>query len=388
MDFSLSPEQEMMLDSVEKFVQKRYSFENRRMFADSDLAYSKENWQLFAELGWLGIPFEEAYGGYGGDAVDVMIMLEVFGGALVTEPYIPNIILCGRLLESVGNTQQKEHYLAELITGKLQLGLAHTEPSAGNCLSFVSCRAEQEGTDFIVTGNKIMVLNGHQAEKLIVSVRSRENVRDVQGIELLLIDTKLPGVMITPFHTIDGLRAANVELDGVRVSADLSMGDPKSNFEAIEAVTDEAILAAGAEAVGGMNALCGITVDYARERKQFGVPISSFQVLQHRMVDMLMAYEESRSLLYMASLTSREGRIAAKRAASALKVKVGKAGIMVAEQAIQIHGGMGTTDELNVGYYYKKMLMIDQLFGNRDYHLDRFSELDEQVLDISSSELN
>ncbi|MGR3344718.1 MAG: acyl-CoA dehydrogenase family protein [Paracoccaceae bacterium] len=377
MNFGLSPEQEMMLESAQKFVQRSYTFENRRRWADSDLAYSQENWQMFAGLGWLGIPFSEANGGFGGDAVDVMVIQEVFGQALVAEPFVPNVILCGGLIERLGTAAQKDQYLTRLIAGEVQFGFAHTEDGAGCSLSYVGCQAEPDGPDFILSGKKIMVLNGHEADTYLVSARTSGDLREATGIEIFLVDTDTPGVNVIGFQTIDGLRAANVEFDHVRLSPERRLGDANRNFEAIATVNDQAILAVGAEAVGIMKFLYETSLNFVKERKQFGVPIGSFQVLQHRIVDMLIAYEECRSLLFMATLTAQEGGAAAKRSASALKVKVAEAGIQIAEQAIQLHGAMGTTDELDVGYYYKRMLMIEQLYGNSNYHLDRFCRLEE-----------
>lgn len=373
MNFDLSPEQEMMLDSAQKFVARRYSFEKRRLWADSDLGFSAENWRTFAELGWLAIPFAEENGGIGGNSVDVMVLQDVFGQSLVTEPFVPNVILCGGLIERLGTKAQKEAYLTQLIQGEAQFAFAHSEEDTGSNLNYVACQAVAQGSDKMISGKKIMVLNGNAADVFVVSARVSGDLRDGDGIEVFLVAANTPGVTVTGFQTIDGLRAANVEFENVLISSDMQMGPNRSN--AIEAVNDQAILAVGAEAVGMMKALYDTTLAYVKDRKQFNVPIGSFQVLQHRIVDILIAYEDSKSALLLATFTAQEGGIAAQRAASALKVKAVEAGTKIAEHAIQLHGAMGTTDELDVGYYYKRLLVIEQLYGSSTYHLDRFSRL-------------
>jgi alkylation response protein AidB-like acyl-CoA dehydrogenase len=373
MNFDISAEQEMMLESAQKFVARSYSFEKRRHWADSELGFGAENWQVFADLGWLAIPFAEESGGIGGNSVDVMILQEVFGQALVAEPYVPNVVLCGGLIERLGTAAQKDRYLTSLIEGKSQFAFAHIEQDAGNNLNYVSCQAVAQGSDFVISGEKLMVLNGPVADTFLVSARTRGDLRDVSGIEIFLVDADMPGVTVTGYQTIDGLRAANIEFENVVLSSASRLGTNCS--KAIEAVNDQAILATAAEAVGMMKALYEITLNYVKERKQFNVPIGSFQVLQHRIVDMLIAYEDCKSALLTATFAAQQNEAEAQRAVSALKVKVSEAGTKIAEQAIQLHGAMGTTDELSVGYYYKRLLMIEQLYGNNTYHLDRFIRL-------------
>lgn len=384
MDFTLSSEQQMLLDSIEKFVDKDYDFATRRRLANSDLGYDQHHWQTFAELGWLSVPFAENHGGFGGGPIDVMIMLEAFGKALVAEPYIACVILGGRLLETLGNSAHHAKYLTPLIAGDLQLALAHTEAAAGSNPAYVGTRMVREGDDYLLKGEKLMVLNGHAADHLLVTARSGGADRDPAGIEVFVIDAASPGVSRRCYPTIDGLRAADIRLDDVRATPQQRLGDPASNFDALEKILDEAIVAMGAEAVGAMEYLYKATVEYTRTREQFGTPIGKFQALQHRMVDMFMAHEQSKSLLYMAALHNLEGGVTAKRAACALKVQVGKAGRLVAQEAVQLHGGMGMTDELNIGYYFKRLTAIDALLGSRDYHLDRYARLSQLATSASS----
>lgn len=375
MSVSLSAEQQMLKDSVEKFLQQNYEFETRRSLADSPLGYSEENWKTFADLGWLSVPFAEENGGFGGNMVDVISISELMGKALVTEPFVANLILAGRLVELLGSVEQRQEFLTRLIAGELQLALAHTELQAGGNPACVGCRVRQQDDDYMISGEKIMVLNGPGADTLLVTARSTGKERSKEGIEVFLVDANSPGVIRRNYSTIDGSPVADIRFDDVLVPAKDRLGNPDTNFEALETVIDEAIVAYSAEAIGAMEILNQDTVEYAKTRKQFGMPIGKFQALQFRMVDMWIAHQQSQSALYMATLARSEGDSMAKRAASALKVKTSKASKFVGEQAVQIHGGIGTTDELRVGHYFKRLLCIEALLGSPDYHLDRYAEL-------------
>lgn len=379
MDFNLSEEQQMLLDSIEKFVANEYDFDTRRELADSEQGFSTDNWKKFAEFGWLGVPFEEQHGGFAGSIVDVMIMAEAFGKVLLTEPFVPSVVLGGSLIDQLGNSAQKAEYLPALVDGKLQLALAYSEARAGGNPAYVTTKATRAGNadDFVLNGEKTTVLNGHAADYLLVTARSSGEDRDARGIEIFAVDANSEGIARRTYPTVDGLRAAEIKFDDVRVPAGQRLGDPNNNLTVLETVLDQAIVAVGAEAVGAMEALVNTTVEYAQTREQFGTPIGKFQALQHRMVDMFIAHEESKSLLYMAALRSLEGGDVAKRAASALKVQLAKAGRLVGQEAVQIHGGMGMTDALNVGHYFKRLTAIDTLFGSHDYHLERYAQLDQ-----------
>ena len=376
MDFNLSEEQQMLVDSIEKFVANEYDFDTRRQLTDSELGFSSANWEKFADFGWLSVPFAEQHGGFSGSVVDVMLMAEAFGKVLVTEPFVPSIVLGGRLIELLGNASQCAELLPPLIEGKLQLALAYNEAGTGGNPACVTTRATRDGDDYVISGGeKLMVLNGHAADYLLVTARSDGNDRDARGIEILVVDSKSEGLTQRAYPTVDGLRAADIKFSEVRVPAGQCLGDPNANLHVLETVIDEAIVAFGAEAIGAMETLVKTTVEYAQTREQFGSPIGKFQALQHRMVDMFIAHEESKSLLYMAALRSLEGGNIAKRAASALKVQLSKAGRLVGQEAVQIHGGMGMTDELKVGHYFKRLTAIDTLFGSYDYHLERYARL-------------
>lgn len=375
MNFDLSEEQQMLVDSIGKFLKNDYPFETRRKLANSELGFSAQNWKTFAELGWLSVPFSADNGGFGGTTVDMMLMHEQFGTALVTEPLIPTLILGGRLIELLGDNAQKETLLSAVIQGELQLALAYNERIARNNPAVVGCTARRDGDGYVLNGEKIAVLNGHAANQILVTARLSGDVSSTNGISVFLVDANAAGLQRKSYQTVDGLRAADLQLNNVKVPAASLLGTEGAAFDAIETVLDEATLALCAEAVGAMEVLYKTTVDYSKTRKQFGMPIGKFQVLQFRMVDMFMAHEQSKSMIYMAALRSLEGGAAARKAVSAVKVQIGKAGRKIGQEAVQLHGGMGMTDELNVGYYFKRLTAIDALFGNVDFHLARYARV-------------
>ncbi len=376
MDFSFSEEQTLLKDSIQKFIQNDYLFEDRQKTIRTDLGFSRENWAKFGELGWLALPFSEEIGGYGGTPVETMIMLEEFGKGLVVEPYIPTIVLAGGALALGGSQAQQEGVLAELMAGTKLGALAFVEPQARFNLADVVTTAVKKGTDYVINGFKGVVIGGPSADVLVVPARTSGEQRDSAGITLFLLDANAPGISRRDYPTVDGLRASEVTLDNVKVADTEIIGSLDDGLTLLESVVDSGILAVGAEAVGAMEVLYKTTVEYCKTREQFGQPIGKFQVLQHRMVDMFMEYEQTKSLLYMAAMRLDEGAgTEAKKAVSALKVQVGKAGRFIGQSAIQLHGGMGMTDELNVGHYFKRLTMVDTMFGNTDYHLKKFGQL-------------
>lgn len=375
MNFDLSEEQQMLVDSIGKFLKNDYDFEVRRKLAKSELGFSRDNWKTYAELGWLSVPFSADNGGFGGSTVDLMLMHEQFGKAMVVEPLIPTLILGGRLIELLGSAQQKETLLSAVIQGELQLALASNERIARNNPAIVGTTATAAGSDYVLNGEKIVVLNGAAADKLLVTARTSGAVDAADGISVFLVDANAPGIERTGYATVDGLRAADIRFTHVKVSAANLLGTAGAALEAVETVLDEATLALCAEAVGAMDVMYKTTVEYCKTRKQFGTPIGKFQVLQFRMVDMFIAHEQSKSMIYMAALRALEGRDAARKAISAAKVQIGKSSRKVGQEAIQLHGGMGMTDELNVGYYFKRVTAFDALFGNVDYHLERYTQV-------------
>lgn len=379
MSLALTDEQRLLKDSVDKFFQQNYDFRTRQALAASALGYSPANWKVFAELGWLALPFAEVNGGFGGGMVDVVSVSEALGRSLATEPFIECLILGGRLLESLGDEALVGALLPQVMAGDLQLALAHTERHGGGNPACVACRATRDGETYVITGEKILVLNGANADKLLVTARSAGDARDPTGIEVFIVNADEGGVTRRSYPTIDGMRAADVSFHGLRVPAAARIGDPASNSRALESVIDEAIVAFSAAAIGAMTVLNRDTVEYAKTRQQFGQPIGKFQALQFRMVDMWIAQQQAASALHMAALQLANGGTSAKRSASALKVVVGEASRSIGEGAVQIHAGIGTSDELRVGHYFKRLLAIEMLLGSPDYHLDRYATLMDEA---------
>jgi len=376
MDFSFSEEQTLLQDSVVRFIQNDYDFAARQKIIKDEDGFSRAHWGLFAELGWLGVPFPEADGGFGGGAIESMIMFEQFGKGLVVEPFIPTVVLAGGALRIAGSAGQKQKFLAGVIDGSLQGALAFVEPQGRYNLADLTTTAAAAGDGYVLNGYKAVVLNGPAADFLVVSARTSGGQRDREGVSLFVLDAKTAGISRRDYPTVDGQRAAELTFDNVRVGGDALLGTAGQALPVLERVIDEGILAIGSEAVGAMEVLYKATVEYCKTREQFGQPIGKFQVLQHRMVDMFMEHEQSKSLMYMAAIRLDEGYgPEAQKAVSAFKVQVGKSGRFVGQNAIQLHGGMGMTDELSVGHYFKRLTTIETLFGNVDYHLKRFGSL-------------
>ncbi|MCH8334921.1 MAG: acyl-CoA dehydrogenase family protein [Proteobacteria bacterium] len=375
MDFSISEEQSMLADSVSKFMENDYDFERRQEIAESDDGYSKELWHTFAELGWTAVPFAEDDGGLGGGPVELMLMMEQFGRGLVVEPYLANVVLAGGILRRSANAGQKSQWLTPLIEGNLQAALAFAEPQGRFNIADIKTTAQRDGKGFILSGNKIFILNGGGAEILIIPARTSGEQTDEDGITLFAIAADSAGIKRQAYATVDAQQAADITLSNVKADATAVLGEIGQGFSTLQDVVDEATLAVCAEAVGIMRTMHDKMVEYSKIRVQFGVPIGSFQALQHRMVETLMACEQSRSLLMWAVMLDTADNADTQRAVSAIKYQIGTAGINVAREAVQIHGGMGMTWELDIAHYFKRMTAIDLLFGNADYHLDRYIRL-------------
>ena len=374
MDFSFTEEQSLLQDSVQRFVQNSYEFETRQKLVKTEEGFSRDNWSSFAELGWLALPFAEESGGFGGTAVETMIMMEEFGKGLVVEPYVTTVIMAGSIIEAGGSTAQKEGVLAEIMAGTKLAAVAYVEPQARFNLADVTTSAVASDDGYTLNGFKGVVLGGPSADVLVVPARTSGEQRDRDGITLFLVDASAEGISRRDYPTIDGGRASEVTIDNVSVGAGDMLGEAGAGLELLEVGINNGILAVCAEAVGAMEVLYKTTVEYCKTREQFGQPIGKFQVLQHRMVDMFMEHEQAKSLLYMAAIRmSEDDDVAARKAISALKVQVGKGGRFVGQNAIQLHGGMGMTDELNVGHYFKRITAVETLFGNADFHLKQYS---------------
>ncbi len=369
MDFSLNEVQTMLADSIEKFIVNDYDFETRQKYAGSEAGYSKDVWQTFAELGWTAVPFSEDDGGFDGGPVDTMVVMERLGRGLLVEPYLANVVLAGGILKRAASDAQKADWLQSMIAGELQTAVAFVERQARYEISNVSTTATKSGDSWLLNGAKGYVQNGANAELLIVPARTSGDQNDRDGITLFGVAADSDGVTIRGYETVDGQRAAEISLNNVSVSTDRVIGRFGEGYAALAGAVSDATLAVCAEAVGIMTALTEKTIEYTKNRVQFGVPISSFQALQHRMVEMYTACEQSRSLMMWAAMTVADDSEDSARAIHSLKYQVGVAGTRVGEEAVQMHGGMGVTWDLDVAHYFKRLTAINILFGNADWHL-------------------
>ncbi len=378
MDFTISEEQAMLRDSVARLIDDNYDFDQRQRHAASEQGFDTASWQQFGELGWTAVPFSEDDGGLGGGAEEVMLMMEQFGRGLIVEPYLASIIMAGGVLRRLANDSQKQRFMHGLLDASQIGALAFVEPQSRYCNHNVACSLTPSDDGYLLSGNKAFVISGGGADFLIVSARSSGEQTDRDGISLLVVDAAAAGITTKSYPTVDGLRAAEITFSQVPVSGDAILGELGKGYVALAQVIDEATLAVCGEAVGIMETLNLKTLDYTKNRQQFGVPIASFQALQHRMVDMFTSYELTKSLLLWAVMAQASGSPSERSAAiSAIKHQVGTAGRKLGQEAVQLHGGMGVTWELDVAHYFKRLTAIDTLFGNADFHLARYTELSD-----------
>jgi len=376
MDFAFSDEQRLLKDSVGRLLADRYGFEARQRFMKEPAGWSRDLWRSYAALGLLGLPFEEQHGGVGGSPVETMIVMEAFGRALALEPFLATVVLGGGLLRLGAAAAMQAALMPRIAAGELMLAFAHAERQSRYDLADVATTARRDGASYVLDGAKSLVIHGDCADKLIVSARLAGERRDRDGIGLFAVDADAAGVSRRSYPTVDGLRAAEVALSGVRVEADGVIGEPGKAFPLIAKVVDGAIAALAAEAVGAMAAMHEITVEYLKTRKQFGVPIGNFQVLQHRAAEMLIALEQARSMaLYATMMADEPDATERRKAIAAAKVQIGRSGRFVGQQAIQLHGGIGMTMEYKVGHYFKRLTTIDTMFGDADHHLAELARL-------------
>jgi len=373
MNFDLSEERTLLKDSISRFVRDNYELETRIKSSQSATGFSADNWKSIADLGWLALPFAEEEGGIGGNQIDTMVIMEEFGKGMVLEPYFASIVLgAGALRRGASENMQKAMYEG-IIDGSKQLALAYAETQARFDLHDVVTSAKQEGENFVLNGTKCVVQNAETASHIVVSARSSGGQIDTNGITLFLIDADTDGLELLNYPTVDGLRASEITLKDVKVDKAAVVGEIGEGFAILQAVANDAILALAAEAIGTMEMLYTDTIEYTQQRVQFDQALSEFQVLQHRMVDMFVEYEQCKSLLFRATLEVAENSAGAQRSVHALKHLIGKAGTFIAENAVQLHGGMGMTEELRIGHLFKRLTVIDMQFGNSDYHLDKFA---------------
>ena len=374
MDFSFTEEQSMLRDTVASYLADHYSFDQRRAMLGQEPGWSPQTWKAFAEeLGILGAPFSEELGGLGGGPVENMIVMEEFGKALVVEPYLGTVVIAGGFLKHSGHPNA-EALIGQIIAGEAIFAFAYAEPQGRYNLADLKTTAKKDGGSWVLNGHKAVVIGAPYATHLIVTARTGGGQRDAQGVSVFIVEKSAPGVTTRDYATVDGFRASEVILENVKVGADALVGPEGQALPLVEKVVDEAIAATCAEACGLLAKLHQGTLDYTRQRKQFGQPISSFQVLQHRMVDMFIQVEQSVSMTYMATIKLSDERERTKAVAAA-KVQIGKACKFVGQNAIQLHGGMGMTDEMAIGHYFKRATMIESAFGSTDHHLARYEFL-------------
>ncbi|MCP1835544.1 pimeloyl-CoA dehydrogenase small subunit [Bradyrhizobium sp. USDA 4532] len=376
MDFDLSEEQRLLKDSVERLVNDSYGFEDRRLYQAEERGYSEEMWARYAEMGLLALPFSEEHGGFGGGAVETMIVMEAFGKALVLEPYFATVVLAGGVLRLGASEVQKSDLIPSIAEGRMKFAFAYSERQSRYDLFDVETQAKKDGDEWILKGTKCLVLHGDMADRIIVSARTTGESREKDGIGLFLVDANSPGLTRRSYPTQDGLRAAEITLENVRVKQANVIGDPTRAFPIITRVADEAVAALCAEAVGCFERMQTITLDYLKAREQFGKKIGSFQVLQHRAVDMFVELEQSRSMaMYAALMTGESDATERERATSAAKIQIGRSAKAIGHEAIQLHGGIGMTKEYTIGHCFKHVIMLDTLLGDTNHHLRRLAAL-------------
>jgi alkylation response protein AidB-like acyl-CoA dehydrogenase len=375
MDFSFTDEQSMLRDTVASYLADHYDFDTRKAAIRSQAGWRPEVWKAFAEeLGILGASFAEEHGGLGGGAIDNMVVMEEFGKALVVEPYLGTVVIGGGFLKHAAPAWAGD-VIGKIIAGEVTIAFAYAEPRGRYNLANLATTARRDGAGYVLNGHKAVVVGAPWASHLIVTARTGGAQRDAAGVSVFLIDKSAAGLVTRDYPTVDGRRASEVFLENVRVPAEALIGEEGGALPLVEQVVDEAIAAVCAEACGVLRRLHAGTLEYTKQRKQFGVPIASFQVLQHRMVDMFIQVEQAVSMTYMAHIKLAEAAPERAKALSAAKVQIGRACRFVGQNAIQLHGGMGMTDEMAIGHYFKRATMIEGEFGSVDHHLKRYETL-------------
>jgi alkylation response protein AidB-like acyl-CoA dehydrogenase len=375
MDFSFTEEQSMLRDTVASYLADHYSFEQRRDALKAESGWRPNVWKAFAEeLGILGAPFSEDLGGLGGGSTENMVIMEELGKALVVEPYLGTVVIGGGFLKH-SNYAGASDLIGGIIGGQTIIAFAYAEPQARYTWQDLKTTAKKDGAGYVINGHKAVVIGAPYATHLIVTARTGGGQREESGVSVFIVPKDAKGVSTRDYPTVDGFRASEVTFENVSVGADALIGAEGAAFPLVEKVIDEAIVATCAEACGVFRKLHEGTLEYTKQRKQFGQPISQFQVLQHRMVDMFINLEQSISMTYMADIKLADSDVERAKGVSAAKVQIGKAAKFIGQNAIQLHGGMGMTDEMAIGHYFKRSTMIESAFGSTDHHLARYENL-------------
>jgi alkylation response protein AidB-like acyl-CoA dehydrogenase len=379
MDLNLSDEQRLLRESVDRFINETYDADHRRRTAGDPHGFSPQIWKQFADLGWLALPIGEAHGGLGAGAIETGILMEAFGRGLVAEPYLATVVIGAGLIAECGSEAQRQAILPAVADGSLLLAFAHSERAARFDLAHVETTARKSPDGWRLDGHKTAVLDGNAAKEIIVSARIAGDNGAAGNLCLFVVPSGTAGITLKDFPRLGGGRACNLDLANVRLPADALLGDGSDCLPKIEGVVDRALAALGSEAVGIMQTLLDKTLEYTKVRQQFGRPLSANQVIRHRLADMAMQCDEARSIALRAALLADAEPLSRSRAASGAKAKIGKCARFVAEQAVQLHGAMGVTEELDIGSYFKRLLAFDTLFGGSAHHYRRHAVLGGRV---------
>jgi alkylation response protein AidB-like acyl-CoA dehydrogenase len=381
MHFELTEEQTLLENMVTAFVRDDYNWETREKIVKTEEGWKPENWSKFAELGLLSVPFSEDHGGLGGTAVDSMVVMEQFGKGLVVEPFMPSILLSGNLISKLANESQANEIIPKIIEGESRYVFAYAEPQSRFDLSDVKTSATKDGDEYTLNGFKSVVFGASMATHIIIAARTSGDQRSEDGITLFLADIKSNGITLQTYPTIDEYRASEVVIENLKISSDMVLGEVDKAYPFVEEVIDLATIAACSEAVGVLQVLKDSTIDYCKQRKQFGQPISKNQAIQHKLVDMMIEYEQAKSILYAAVTADLSNADERKKAVSGAKARIGQSIKFVGESAIQLHGGMGMVDEYMISHYFKRATMLGVLFGNVDFHMKRFVGLTQSNIE-------
>ena len=373
MDLSLNEDQELIKSSVDKFIIETYDSESRRKTIKSNLGSDDIIWKQFADLGWLGLPFLEKDGGFGGDLMDLHILMESFGKGLVIEPYISTVILSGSILSLCPDSVLRNTIINNIMAGINKVSFAYAEPNSRYNLNDVSTIAKLENNKWVLNGHKSVVFGAGQSDYIIVSARTKGNRNEEEGISLFVIDKNNMGIEVQDYPTVDGFKAAEVKLNNVQLSSENLISNENEGYNIIKKSIDKTLVAIAAEASGIMSKMYEMTLEYIKTRKQFGVPIGKFQAIQHRTVEMLILSDEMKSLASMAALKADSSDGA--KSIYASKIHIGIGGRKLGQEAIQLHGGMGVTEEMDIGQYFKRITMLDTFLGNSDYYLGLYSKI-------------
>ncbi|MDN3568827.1 acyl-CoA dehydrogenase family protein [Paeniroseomonas aquatica] len=375
MDFDLTDDQRLLTDSVTRLLGNEYGFEQRKALLKTEMGWSEKLWGQYAELGLLGLPIAEDFGGFGGGPVDIMLLMQAFGRHLVLEPYLATVVLGATAIKLAGSAAQQDEILTGIASGEIKLAFAHSERQARYDMTDVLTTAKPNAGGFILEGAKSVVLHGDCADKLVVSARTAGNRDDARGISLFLVDGNASGVARRGYTLRDGTRAAEISLSGVQVGRDALLGEPDQALGTIIRVTEAGIAATGAEVIGAMETMQAMTLDYLKTRQQFGKPIGENQALQHRAAEMLVAMEQGRSMAMLAAMMVDEPDAEERaRNIAMAKVGVGQAGRFVSQNAVQLHGGIGMTEEYAVGHFFRRVMVVEHMFGDTAYHLDKLAD--------------